>query len=132
MWPLALITKPVPLLLTLFAVFDEAPGASVVAPGLAATALAAVKSPAAFKPSALILLTQLASTASSGPVDVRLNCSVVGPATATIRLAFWKVRATPGGKIAVSMMSDVAFANSFASDCPSKVTSIGYVSPFFR
>jgi hypothetical protein len=80
------------------------------AAGLAAATLE--KSLAAPKPSALILLTQAASEASRGPVEVRLNCTVERPACATIRLDFWKVRATLGGKAAVTMMSELAEANS--------------------
>ena len=92
----------------------------------------AVNSPAPSIPWALTVLTQLASTASSGAVEVRLKFKTLPPDTATIRLAFWNVRATFGGRMAVAMMSDVAVANSLAWDCPSKVTSIGTVLPLVK
>src|SRR5579871_5826118 len=124
MWPVALMTNPVPLQLKLFAAFGgAAPCASGAGLGLSAAALE--KSPAPFRPSALTLVTQLAIMLSSGPVDDSWNCSVDCPATATIKLDFWNVRATAGGRIAVSMVSEPALANSRASYWPSKVTLIG-------
>src|SRR5580704_15888192 len=97
-WPLALITKPVPVWLPVLPDLGLF-GAPLGASDFAATALGAAKSPALLRPSALTLLTQVASTLSNGPVEVRLNCSGVPPATATIRLDFWNVRATLGGRI---------------------------------
>jgi len=93
MWPPGLITKPVPVLPTVRAAFGVAgAGVAAVAPfgasDLAATALGAAKSPALLTPSALTLVTQLASAAISGPVELRLNCKGVPRATATIRLDF--------------------------------------------
>jgi hypothetical protein len=137
--PAALITKPVPVLPTLFSVFfslflavlGEAGAplpASPVATGFAASF---AKSPALFSPSALTLVTQVAMTLSSGPVEVKLNCSVACPAWATIRLARWNVRAAFTGRIAVSVLLELAVANSLAWDWPSNVTSIGAVSPLF-
>jgi hypothetical protein len=72
---LALMTKPVPVLLTVFPARGVAPGVSAPAwaGGFAAAAFGPEKSPALLMPSALILLTQLAIAASSGPVEVRLN-----------------------------------------------------------
>jgi hypothetical protein len=120
-WPLALITKPVPLALPVLPGLGGPPSAS-----LAETCLGTVKSVAATasSPFCLTLLTQLASTANSGPVEFRLNCSADRPAVATIRLAFWKVCATFGGMIAVIMMLLFAVANSRACSCPSNMTSI--------
>ena len=66
------------------------------------------------------------------PVEVRLKFNAVFPAWATIRLAFWNVRATLGGIIAVNMISEFAVANGLAWNCPSKVTSIGVVLPLVR
>ena len=102
-------------------------GASVFA-----AAFGALKSPALLIPPALTVLTQLESAANRGPVEVRLKFKTVLPETATIRLAFWKVRATFGGRIAVAMMLELALANMRASACPSKVRSIGTVSPCLR
>lgn len=83
-------------------------------------------------PPDLIVRTQWAITASSGPVEVSLKFNTVPPDTATIRLAFWNSRATFGGRIAVAMISEAAVANNLACDCPSNVTSIGTATPFFR
>jgi hypothetical protein len=81
----------------------------------------------------LTVLTQLAIVASKGAIEVRLNCrALLLPVVTTMRLDFWKVRATFGGRTAVAMMSELAVANSFAWDCPSKVTSTGTVSPLVR
>ena len=85
MWPLALITKPVPVWLPVLAGFGIGVGASV----FAATAFGAVNSPALLIPSALTVVTQFDERASSGAVEVRLNCkALLLPSTATIRLAF--------------------------------------------
>ena len=92
-------------------------GASVVLPGSTAEAIL-VKSPAPFRPSVLTLATPLAIMLSSGRFADSLNCSLVWPATATIRPDFWNVRATFSGITDISMMSDPAVANSFASDWP--------------
>src|ERR1700730_2192370 len=127
MWPLALIAKPVPVLLTIRGALGLA-GAAFGASDFAAIA----KSPAWLTPSALTLVTQLASAASSGPAELRLNCNGVPRATATIRLDFWKVRATFGGRIAEISTAELAVANSLAWVCPSKVTSIGSVSPLVK
>src|ERR1700730_2327050 len=107
-WPVALITKPVPLAVPVLPDFGVPPGASEFAD----TGLGVVKSLTASRPLALTWLTQLASTASSGPVEFRLNCSATRPAVATIRLDFWNVCATFGGMIAVIMMLLLAVANS--------------------
>src|ERR1700757_2236212 len=84
-----------------------------------AGALGAPKSPTLLIPPTLIVLRQLDSTANSGPVEVRLKFKTVLPETATIRLAFWKVRATFGGRIALAMMLKLAVANIRASGSPS-------------
>src|SRR5271165_6426478 len=132
MWPLALITKPVPVLPTVRETLGFA-GAAFGASDAAATALGgAAKSPALLTPSALTLVTQLASAASSGPAELRLNCKGVPRATATIRLDFWKVRARFGGRMAEIRTAELAVANSLAWTCPSKVTSIGSVSPLVK
>src|SRR5882724_1822662 len=99
MWPLALMTKPVPLLPALP---DLGLLGAFAASFFAATAFGAVNSPALLIPPALIVVKQLDSAPSSGPVDVRLKFNTVWPDTATIRLAFWNVRATFGGRTAVA------------------------------
>src|ERR1700759_2080128 len=101
-WPVALITKPVPLELPVLRGFGGPPSGI----SFAAICFGAVNSVAATasSPFSFTLLTQLARTAISGPFEVRLNCMVVRPATATIRLAFWKLRAIFGGRIAVAML----------------------------
>src|ERR1700760_4856685 len=99
---------------------------------LAATAFGALNSPALLIPPALTVLTQLESVANSGPVEVKLKFKTVLPETATIRLAFWKARATFGGRMAVAMIAELALAKIRASACPSKVRLIGTVSPCLR
>src|ERR1700759_5218642 len=123
------MTKPVPLALPVLPGFGGPPPAS-----LAATCLGTVKSDAATasSPFCLTLLTQSPSIAISGPVETRLNCSVVRSDTATIRFAFWKLWATFGGRIAVAIDSEFAVANSFACSWPSNTTSIGTVPPLLR
>jgi hypothetical protein len=53
-------------------------------------------------------------------------------ATATIKLDFCKVRTMFGGRMAEIRTAELAVANSLAWDCPSKVTSIGSVSPLAK
>src|SRR5579871_1498341 len=104
MWPLALMTKPVPVWVPVlpdlgdFEPSDLAPSDLELSDALGASAFAAaasfeavlgaLKSPALLIPPALIVLTQLAIAPSSGAVEVRLKFSAVLPETATFRLAF--------------------------------------------
>jgi hypothetical protein len=57
----------------------------------------------------------LLTAAIRGAVEVRLNWKGVPLATATIRLAFWKARATFVGRTAETMTSEKAVANSLTS-----------------
>jgi len=92
MWPLALMTKPVPVWVPVLPDLGlrEPFGASAfaAAASFAADALGAVNSPALLIPPTFIVLTQLEIAPSSGPVEVRLKFNAVAPETATIRLAF--------------------------------------------
>src|SRR5262245_20062055 len=75
-WPLALMTKPVP----------DPP--SLPDFGLAG-AFGAAKSPALLMPPALIVLTHLEIAPSNGPAEVRLDCrALLLPAVTTMRLDF--------------------------------------------
>ncbi|MHC2819864.1 hypothetical protein ACVMBY_003424 [Bradyrhizobium huanghuaihaiense] len=130
MCPLALTTKPVPLfdLAGLLAGGDAC--LSAVAAGFA---VPLVKSPALLSPSAFTRVTQFASAAIMGAVDVNTNWSGLLPlVVTTIRLAFWKVRAKLRGRMVVTMLGAPAVANNLACSWPSKMKSTGAVSPLLK
>src|SRR5690242_20655089 len=92
MWPLALMTKPVPVCVPVLPDL-ELPELGLLdvfgASGFAAVALGAVNSPALLIPPAFTVWTQLARTANRGAVEVRLKFRALAlPVVTTIRLAF--------------------------------------------